>query len=120
MAPQGTETPDKVAKRIENAKGEIEYAEAKGGANFDAVIVNDDLDKAYGELKHVMQPLIDAALARQGARTDGKEATGGGGAATDATAAQIQQLEAELSAANASKDRKRAAALIAKLEALEA
>jgi len=45
---RGTETKESVEKRIAAATAEIEYS--KTGAH-DKVIVNDDLDKAYAELK---------------------------------------------------------------------
>ncbi|GMF13043.1 unnamed protein product [[Candida] boidinii] len=45
---RGTETDDSISKRIAAATAEMEYAET--GAH-DKIIVNDDLDKAYKELK---------------------------------------------------------------------
>ncbi|SCV01342.1 LAMI_0G10902g1_1 [Lachancea mirantina] len=45
---RGTETESSLAKRLAAAAAELEYAET--GAH-DKTIVNDDLDKAYGELK---------------------------------------------------------------------
>lgn len=45
---RGTETEDSIAKRIAAASAEMEYA--KTGAH-DKIIVNDDVDKAYKELK---------------------------------------------------------------------
>lgn len=45
---RGTETPESLKKRIDAAAYEME--EAKKGIH-DIIIVNDDLDKAYGELK---------------------------------------------------------------------
>ncbi|GME66929.1 unnamed protein product [[Candida] boidinii] len=45
---RGTETDDSIAKRIAAATAEMEYAET--GAH-DRIIVNDDLEKAYKELK---------------------------------------------------------------------
>ena len=33
----------KPQERLKNAQGEISYAQERGGANFDLVIVNDDL-----------------------------------------------------------------------------
>ena len=41
-----TETEEQLKKRIWNAKREIEYAD-----KFDLIIVNNDLDEAYNELK---------------------------------------------------------------------
>lgn len=41
-----------VAKRMATAKKELEFeASAEGGAIFDQVIVNDDLQEAYREFK---------------------------------------------------------------------
>lgn len=45
---RGTETQESIEKRIAAATAEIEYS--KTGAH-DRIIVNDDLDKAYTELK---------------------------------------------------------------------
>lgn len=45
---RGTETEESIAKRLAAAKAEIEYAET--GAH-DRILVNDDLDRAYNELK---------------------------------------------------------------------
>ena len=46
---RGTETEDKIALRLTNARSELAYLEKKDF--FDAIIVNDDVDKAYGEVK---------------------------------------------------------------------
>ncbi|ANZ76078.1 BA75_02102T0 [Komagataella pastoris] len=45
---RGTETEESIRKRLDAAKAELEYAET--GAH-DKVIVNDDLEKAYQELR---------------------------------------------------------------------
>lgn len=45
---RGTETQDSLEKRIGAASAEMEYA--KSGAH-DQIIINDDLEKAYNELK---------------------------------------------------------------------
>ena len=45
---RGTETEESINKRLSAAQAELAYAET--GAH-DKVIVNDDLDKAYKELK---------------------------------------------------------------------
>lgn len=47
---RGTDTPEAIAKRLQNAKQEM--AQAK---NFDRVVVNDDLQRAYGELEAIIQ-----------------------------------------------------------------
>lgn len=48
---RGTESDSSLAARLAAAVGEVEYA--KTGA-FDVVVVNDDLDRAYGVLKEVV------------------------------------------------------------------
>ena len=45
---RGTETEESIAKRLSAAEAELAYA--KTGAH-DKIIVNEDLDKAYKELK---------------------------------------------------------------------
>lgn len=45
---RGTETEEKVRVRLENAKTEMDFGATPG--NFDAIIVNDDLELAVGEL----------------------------------------------------------------------
>lgn len=46
---RGTETADSLQKRLQAAESELEYAKEEGA--HDQIIVNDDLDKAYTELK---------------------------------------------------------------------
>jgi guanylate kinase len=41
---RGTETPDKIQVRLENAKGEMAYGTAE---NFDAVVINNDLNETF-------------------------------------------------------------------------
>ncbi|KAH3899486.1 guanylate kinase SCDLUD_004931 [Saccharomycodes ludwigii] len=48
LSDRGTETPESLNKRLSAANAELEYA--KTGAH-DKIIVNDNLDKAYKELK---------------------------------------------------------------------
>ena len=45
---RGTETEENILKRVGNASKEMQAAT---GASWDAWIVNDDLDKAYAQLK---------------------------------------------------------------------
>lgn len=52
---RGTETPQSVLKRLAMAKGEIEYARQGDGRNFDVVVVNDDIDRAYGVFKRAVR-----------------------------------------------------------------
>lgn len=46
---RGSESDQAVQQRLETARRELEYAEQQG--SHDAIIVNDDLDKAYAELE---------------------------------------------------------------------
>jgi guanylate kinase len=46
---RGTESEESIQKRLLQAKNEIEYS--KTDDVHDLIIVNDDLDKAYGELE---------------------------------------------------------------------
>jgi guanylate kinase len=53
---RGTETEDKIQKRMENAKWEVECKDEPG--LFDHQIVNDDLEVAYAALKgHLAGPI---------------------------------------------------------------
>ena len=45
---RGTEKEEDIQKRLAQARVEIEYADTPGA--FEKIIVNDDLEKAYGEL----------------------------------------------------------------------
>eukprot|EP01027_Heterolobosea_sp_BB2_P022408 GEZU01032990.1.p1 GENE.GEZU01032990.1~~GEZU01032990.1.p1 ORF type:complete len:195 (-),score=57.47 GEZU01032990.1:295-879(-) len=49
---RGTETEDKIIKRLANARGEMEAAKEPG--LFDYVITNDDLEQAYEKLKSIL------------------------------------------------------------------
>lgn len=52
---RGTETEDKVIKRLLNAKTELAYAHPANGADpFDAYLVNDDLDATFAQLVEVL------------------------------------------------------------------
>ncbi|KAJ5112106.1 hypothetical protein N7532_000151 [Penicillium argentinense] len=46
---RNTETEDSLQKRLAQAKNELEYSKQPGA--HDKIVVNDDLEKAYGELK---------------------------------------------------------------------
>ena len=46
---RGTETEESLAKRLGAAAAEMEYGETPG--NFDAIIVNDELEVAYKHLR---------------------------------------------------------------------
>ncbi|EKX52972.1 hypothetical protein GUITHDRAFT_92151 [Guillardia theta CCMP2712] len=54
---RGTETEDKILKRLANAKSELEAKDEPG--LFDHQIVNDDIEKAYTELKGIFLPLAE-------------------------------------------------------------
>ena len=47
---RGTESADAVAKRLQTARTELAFLESSN--LFECVIVNDDIDRAYAELKH--------------------------------------------------------------------
>lgn len=49
---RGTETEDKVQLRLATARKEMTYMEKPG--YFDAIIVNDNLDVAYAQLKSIL------------------------------------------------------------------
>lgn len=46
---RGTETEDSLNKRLTQAKNELEYAKQPGA--HDRIVVNDDLEKAYIEVR---------------------------------------------------------------------
>ena len=49
---RGTETEDKIQLRLKNARDELAYLEKDGF--FEAIIVNDDVERAYAEIKKVL------------------------------------------------------------------
>eukprot|EP00392_Amoebophrya_sp_AT5.2_P011372 g11449.t1 len=51
---RGTETEEKIQTRLRNARTEMEYKDKP--KFWDAVLVNDDLERAYAELKSLLQP----------------------------------------------------------------
>jgi guanylate kinase len=54
---RGTETEESLRTRLGNAKGEVDYGQEPG--NFDAVIVNDNLERAVQELHQVVAALYE-------------------------------------------------------------
>jgi guanylate kinase len=52
---RGTETPESLEKRTNNAIAELEYGSEEG--NFDATIVNDDLDQACADFDRAINEL---------------------------------------------------------------
>lgn len=51
---RGTESEEALKLRLERAKMEMEYE-----SRFDATVVNDDLDKAYRDLKKILEPYLN-------------------------------------------------------------
>ena len=47
---RGTETESSLTKRLQQAEREIEYSTQPG--SHDKIVINDDLDKAYEELRN--------------------------------------------------------------------
>ena len=54
---RGTETEASLERRLGAAAGELEYGRGKG--NFDLVIVNDSVEKAYSQLRQLLLPGIE-------------------------------------------------------------
>jgi guanylate kinase len=54
---RGTENEESLAKRLGAAAAEMEYGEEKG--NFDVIIINDDLETAYENLRDFIMPDIE-------------------------------------------------------------
>jgi len=52
-----TENEESLAKRLAAAASEMDYGETEG--NFDLIIVNDDLERAYADLRQFMIPKIE-------------------------------------------------------------
>lgn len=57
---RGTETEESVSQRLEIAKGELRSADEPG--LFDHILVNNDLDIAYEELKSILMKYFEAVL----------------------------------------------------------
>lgn len=53
LTKRGTETPESLQKRLDHSSAEIEYSKEEGA--YDMVIVNDDLERAYAQLKGFIQ-----------------------------------------------------------------
>ena len=56
---RATEDEESLKKRLENARGEMDARDEKG--LFDFVVVNDNLEKAYAELKDILKDDIAEA-----------------------------------------------------------
>ena len=61
---RGTETEESLSKRLGAAAAEMEYGETEG--NFDTIIVNDDLETAYINLRDFVMPEIEKLKAKEG------------------------------------------------------
>ncbi|XP_028328819.1 guanylate kinase-like isoform X1 [Gouania willdenowi] len=57
-----TDSEESIQKRLSAARGELEYSQQKD--TFDHKIINDDLDKAYAELKDVLQEEINVVTTK--------------------------------------------------------
>ncbi|XP_068215276.1 guanylate kinase isoform X2 [Palaemon carinicauda] len=55
---RGTETEESLMRRLETAKKELEYG-AKDG-NFDKIIINDNVDEAYEQLREFIKPIVES------------------------------------------------------------
>lgn len=53
LASRGTETTENLRRRLDRADQELEFADS-GHVHFDLVLVNDDLDDTYRNLKHFL------------------------------------------------------------------
>ena len=54
LVKRGTDSPEAIAERVEKASQEMEYA-----PQFDYVLINDDLDTAFGEVEKVVEDFLD-------------------------------------------------------------
>jgi len=54
LSARGTETRESLRLRLERAEMELEFE-----SNFDAVVVNDNLDQAYQNLKIIIEPYLN-------------------------------------------------------------
>mmetsp|Transcript_20200 Transcript_20200/g.42429 ORF Transcript_20200/g.42429 Transcript_20200/m.42429 type:complete len:311 (-) Transcript_20200:160-1092(-) len=52
---RGTETPETLERRFRNAQAELDYGMTPG--NFDAIVVNDDLDQACADFEKVVEDM---------------------------------------------------------------
>lgn len=53
---RATETEEQIQKRLRNARAELEQGKSSG--LFDHILVNDDLESCYENLKVIFAPLI--------------------------------------------------------------
>jgi guanylate kinase len=71
---RGTETDVSLQRRLECAVRELDFSKQPG--MFDAVIVNDQLDRAYGELKQAIASVLPKPTARPDTEGDVNVAAG--------------------------------------------
>jgi guanylate kinase len=55
IAQRGTESADAVEKRLAVARAEMDYG---ASGEFCHTVINDDLDQAYHDLHHILEPLL--------------------------------------------------------------
>eukprot|EP00277_Geminigera_cryophila_P008253 CAMPEP_0179419950 /NCGR_PEP_ID=MMETSP0799-20121207/8896_1 /TAXON_ID=46947 /ORGANISM="Geminigera cryophila, Strain CCMP2564" /LENGTH=224 /DNA_ID=CAMNT_0021193505 /DNA_START=123 /DNA_END=797 /DNA_ORIENTATION=- len=60
---RGTETEEKIVKRLANAKGELDARNEAG--LFDHQVVNNNLHQSYAELKAILQKDLNAVVAKK-------------------------------------------------------
>merc|ERR1712130_1011860 len=56
MRVRGTETEASLKRRLDAARGELDYGRSEG--NFDLCLVNDQVEKAYTQLREFILPTI--------------------------------------------------------------
>lgn len=61
---RGTETEESLRKRLDTAKRELEYEKSVINA-FDLVVINDDLEAAYSNLKKFIDDSVLSNLAKK-------------------------------------------------------
>eukprot|EP00741_Cyanophora_paradoxa_P002413 tig00000076_g2338.t1 len=94
---RGTETEEKIALRLKNARAEMDFAEQSEGF-FDQTIVNDEVQIAYAELEALASSLVRGGGEGEPAAAPA-EADAEAGAAPEAEAAPEPEAEAEAEAA---------------------
>lgn len=57
---RGTETADSLKKRLDQAEKELAWAAVPG--NHDVVIVNDDLERCYGEFREYVMGVVEGRI----------------------------------------------------------
>jgi len=70
---RGTETEDKIQKRLTNAKGELAYADETDGSNYDYILVNNELQECYTQLKTVIQGHLRAVQSAAAAKVEAEK-----------------------------------------------